>query len=125
MSTQLCGCQCPAIDTVPAYAVVPSQGMTFDLAMDTPEPLFTAPMLILALVTAALTLAHQKRRYVPPSNREEAPAPVLPAMSFEWKLRLSPAERRFLAWARMAFRHSDRDAITRAHSPRSMALRPN
>jgi hypothetical protein len=99
MSTEPCGCQCQAIDAV----AVPSHGVAFDLAMDAPQPGFPLPILTLALITAALTLAHQKRRRVPLSIREPAPAPVFPVKTFEWKLQLSPAEKRFLASARAIF----------------------
>lgn len=99
MSTQPCGCQCKAIDTV----AVPSEGFAFELTPDESQPLFPLPVLALVLVTVTLTLVHQKRRYVPPSLREPIAVPLVPVKTFEWKLRLSPAEKRLLASARAIF----------------------
>lgn len=66
MSTQPCGCQCQAIDTV----AVQSQGVSFDLVMDAPEPLLPAPLfLTLLLVTVMVTLSRQRCRTVLPSLR--------------------------------------------------------
>jgi hypothetical protein len=73
MSTQPCGCECQATDTV----AVASQGVAFDLVMDAPEPLLPAPLfLTLMLITVALTRSHQRRRTVLPSLQLTAASPA-------------------------------------------------
>ena len=101
MSNGPCGCECPAIDRVPVHTTVPD-GLVFDLGV-APQPSFPLPSLTLVLLTAALTLPHQKRRYVPPTLRE---MPAESQATSKWKLRLSPAERRFFVLARAALDHS-------------------
>jgi hypothetical protein len=95
MSDTTCGCQCPAVDPVP---VRESQGFAFvPMEVYSPEPALSLPLILsLAVVTVALTLIHQRSSsWCILCLHDTEPTPTRAA--FEWKLRLSPGERRFVA----------------------------
>ena len=95
MSDTPCGCQCPAVDPVP---VREAQGFAFaPMEVYFPEPVQSLPLILsLAVVTVALTLIHQRSSsWCILFLHDAEPAPTRAA--FEWRLRLSPRERRFVA----------------------------
>ena len=96
MSATPCGCECKAIDTVPVTA---SEGFAFvPLGSPAHGPADSFPLL-LVLATVALALTDQRRRVWCLLTLRDAESAPRPAGIPWWKLRLSPAERRFAAAA--------------------------
>ena len=97
MSTAPCGCQCKATDIA-----VASEGLAF-VPSDVPAPELAVSLplvLVLTMVTVAMTLGHQRRRAwcilalrnIEPTSR--------PAAGPWWKFRFSPTERRIVSAVR-------------------------
>ena len=109
MSTTPCGCECKTTETATA-----SEGFAFvPLSSHAPAPEEILAVSLALMATVALTLAHQRRRsWCVLALRDSAPAPR-PAAAPWWKLRPSPAERRF-ASSVMARTHGCLAALTDA-----------
>jgi hypothetical protein len=97
MSSTSCGCECQAIDVVTVH----SHAVSFDLVDDAPPQGSLLPVvLLLSMVTVALTLARQRRRYSSLTSLKEGDSVrANPVVHVEWRLRLSPGERRLLSYA--------------------------
>jgi hypothetical protein len=97
MSTTPCGCQCKATDTALA-----SEGLAFvPSGVPAPELAVSLPLvLVLTMVTVAMTLRHQRRRaWCILALRDIEPA-SRPTASPWWKFHLSPTERRIASAVR-------------------------
>jgi len=94
MSSTNCGCQCKTTEVV----TVPSHAVSFDPVNDAPAQGSLLPVvLLLSMVAVSLKKENQRRRYSSLISLNEGDsARAKPAVSFEWRLRLSPGERLFL-----------------------------